>query len=85
MIMRINESQTLTKHVSCECKCKFDETKCKSNQLLNSNKCQCEYKERVLNSATCNCENGKSLVSIMDRVVCDEIIDVKETNFDEKI
>ena len=32
MITGINESKTLTKHVSCECKCKFDETKCKSNQ-----------------------------------------------------
>ena len=85
MIIRINESKTLTKHVSCECKCKFDETKCNSNQSLNNNKCRCEYKERVLNSATCNCENGKSLVSIMDRVICDKIIDVKETNFNEKI
>ena len=24
MITRINESKTLTKHISCECKCKFD-------------------------------------------------------------
>ena len=24
MIIRINESKTLTKHISCECKCKFD-------------------------------------------------------------
>ena len=24
MIMGINESQTLTNHISCECKCKFD-------------------------------------------------------------
>ena len=36
MIIGINESKTLTKHVSCECKCKFDETKCKSNQWLNN-------------------------------------------------
>ena len=32
MITRINESKTLTNHISCESKCKFDETKCKSNQ-----------------------------------------------------
>ena len=32
MITRINESKTLTNHISCEGKCKFDETKCKSNQ-----------------------------------------------------
>ena len=37
MIIGINESKTLTEHVSCECKCKFDETKCKSNQWLNNN------------------------------------------------
>ena len=24
MITRINESKTLTKHISCKCKCKFD-------------------------------------------------------------
>ena len=32
MITGINESKTLTKHISCECKCKFDRTKCSSNQ-----------------------------------------------------
>ena len=46
---------------------------------------RCEYKEGVLNSATCNWENGKYLASIMDRIICDEIMDVKETNFKEKI
>ena len=35
----MNESKTLTRHISCECKCKFDETKCKSNQLWNNDKC----------------------------------------------
>ena len=29
MITGINESKTLTKHISWECKCKFDKTKCK--------------------------------------------------------
>ena len=28
----INESKTLTKHISCECKCNFDGRKCNSNQ-----------------------------------------------------
>ena len=27
MITGINELKTLTKHISCECKCKFDEKK----------------------------------------------------------
>ena len=35
----VNESETLTKHISCECKCKFDETKCNSDQWWNNNKC----------------------------------------------
>ena len=32
IITGINESKTLTKYISCECKCKFDGTKCNSNQ-----------------------------------------------------
>ena len=28
MIAGINESKTLTKHISCKCKCKFDDRKC---------------------------------------------------------
>ena len=27
----------LTKHISCECKCKFDGRKCNSNQWWNNN------------------------------------------------
>ena len=32
MTTGINESKTLTKHMLCECKCKFDERKCNSKQ-----------------------------------------------------
>ena len=32
MITGINESKTLTQHISCECKCKFDGRKRNSNQ-----------------------------------------------------
>ena len=32
MATGINELKTLTKHVSSKCKCKFDGTKCNSNQ-----------------------------------------------------
>ena len=39
MITGINESKTLTKHISCECKCRFDGRK------VNSDKCQCECKK----------------------------------------
>ena len=31
MISEINESKTLTKHISCKCKCKFDDRKCNLN------------------------------------------------------
>ena len=36
MITGINKSKTLTKHISCECKCKLDETKCNSNHWWNN-------------------------------------------------
>ena len=45
MITGINESKTLTKHVLCEFKCKFDGTKGKSNQWWNNDKCRCECKK----------------------------------------
>ena len=32
MITRINEAKTLIKHISCDCKCKFNSTTFNSNQ-----------------------------------------------------
>ena len=100
MITGINESKTLTKHISCECKCKFDGRSCNSDQWWNNDKCQHECRKRhvwekdyVWNPATCNCENGKYLASIMDDsvITCNEIIEsyYEETktiltNFNEK-
>ena len=37
-----------------------------------------------MNRATCNSGNEKYLASIIGKIICDEIIDVKETNFNEK-
>ena len=83
MIIEMNESKTLTRHISCECKCKFDETKCKSNQWWNNDKCWCECKkdhvcekDYVWNLAISNCENGKYFANIMDdsRIICEEVI-----------
>ena len=34
-IRAINESKTLTNHISCQCKCKFDGTISNSNQWWN--------------------------------------------------
>ena len=39
MIAGINELKTLTKHISCEYKCRFDGRKCKSDQCCNNDKC----------------------------------------------
>ena len=46
MITGINESETLTKHISCECKCGFDGKTCNSDQWCNNYKCQCESIKR---------------------------------------
>ena len=45
MITRINESKTLTKHISCEYICKFDDKKCNSNQKWNNDKFRCQCKK----------------------------------------
>ena len=91
MIIGINESKTLTKHISCKCKCKLDCKNCNSNQKWNTDKCQHEYKNQkehyvckkdyIWNPATCSCENGKYLASIIDDSVvsCDEIIDTTKS------
>ena len=38
MITGINESKTLTKHISNDCKCKFDGRICNSNEKWNKDK-----------------------------------------------
>ena len=84
----------------CKLDCKFDGTKCKSNQSWNNVTCRCECKKQhiwkthyVWNSATFYCENGKYLANITDEsvIICDEVIkpygeEIKTipTNFNEK-
>ena len=63
MTARINKSKTLTKHVSCKCKCRFDGRKCNSDQCWNNNKCEKEY---VWDPAICSCGNVKYLASFID-------------------
>ena len=84
MIIGINESKTLTKHISCEYKYRFDGKKCNSDQQWNNDKCQCEYKKShacgkdfVWNPVTRSCENGKFLISVKDdsAIMHDEIIE----------
>ena len=88
MITGINESKTLTKHISCECECKLDGRKCNSNQKWNNSKCKhaCKNpkehnackKDYIWNPATCSCENGKYVGSIIVDllITCDEVIDI---------
>ena len=66
IIAGINQLKTLTKHISCECKCKFDGKECNSNQWWNSSNSRCECKKHnmhekdyIWNLATCGSENGK--------------------------
>ena len=73
MITVINESKNLSKDISCECKCRFDRKKCNSDQWWNNDKSQCESqklhvceKNYIWKPATCSCENGKYLASIID-------------------
>ena len=96
----IHESKTLTKHISCECICRFDGRKCNSDQWWNSDKCRCECKKRHVgekdytwNPSIFNCENGKHLTSIIDdsTTMSDEIIGSYDcetktipTNFNEE-
>ena len=87
MITKINELKTLTKYISCECKCQFDDRKCNSNQKWNKDKCLSEYKNLkehqvckkgfIWNPPTFNCKNVKYSASIIDDSVirCHEIIE----------
>ena len=94
MITRINESKTLIKDMSCECKCKFDCSKYNSSLKWNKNKRQYECKSLkkhhvckkhyiIWNPRKYTCENGKYLESIMGNsvVIYDEIIEVTKKLF----
>ena len=47
-IAGINEWKTLMKHLSCECKCIFDERNCNSDQWWYNIKCRCECKKTCM-------------------------------------
>ena len=44
LIANKNEAKTMTEHISCDCKCKFNSTKCNSSQIKNNKTWQCECK-----------------------------------------
>ena len=86
MIIGINESKPLTKHISYQCKCKFDGKKCNLNQNWNNDKCRCKCKNSkkhhryekdcIWNPALSSCKNGRYLSIIIYISV--------PTNFNEK-
>ena len=88
MITNENEAKAMAKHISCDCKCKFNNTTCNSNQRWNNKTCQCEcknyhkckIKDCRWNPSTCTCDNSKYLRSIADTlmITCDEIIYVMD-------
>ena len=70
MITWTNDSNTLAKCISSECKCKFDGKNCNSHQCWNNDKYWCECRKRhvyekdhVWNPATWICENGKHFIN----------------------
>ena len=66
MITNKNEAKAMVKHISCNCKCKFNSTTCNSNKEWNNKISQCEFrnyhqcrKEYSWNPSTCICKNSK--------------------------
>ena len=75
-----NKAKTMTKHISCDCKCKFNSTACNVNQKWNNKTCKCERKnyckckkDYSWDFSTCICENSKYSKSIANTSVveCD--------------
>ena len=77
----INESESLTKHISCEYKCGFDEKKEKNQVnvgiMTNFNLSVKDIMHHAWNPSTCNCKNGKYLAIVIDdsAFICHEIIE----------
>ena len=79
VIIRINESKTLIKHIWCKYHCNFHGRNCSLNQKWNNDKywykCKNPKEHRVSqkvfiqNPATWCCENGKYVGSIIDNSI----------------
>ena len=68
MITNKDETKAMTEHISCACKCKFNNATCNSNQQWNKKTCSCECKnyhkcekDYSWNPSKCICENSKYL------------------------
>ena len=73
IITNKNKAKTMTKHILCDCKCKFNSTTCNSNQKWDNKICgrnnyrSCK-KDYSWNPNTYTCENSKYLKSIA--IIC---------------
>ena len=94
MITGINESKTLTKHISCECKVdliKENVIQINGGIMINVNvsvkNVNYVKKNHAWNSATCICKNRKYLASIVDEsaIICDEVIQWRNRNLSNKL
>ena len=74
-ITKLNESKTLAKHASVNVNL-MEENVIQINGGITIN-VNVSVKRHVWNPATCSCENGKYLASIMDDLAtaCDEVIE----------
>ena len=89
IITRINESKTLTKHIPCKCKFRFDGRKCNSDQKGNNDKRQCKWKnvkehhvckkDCVWNPVACSWNNDKYFESVTDDSVITSYKSIEET------
>ena len=92
MITNNHQVNTMAEYISWDCKCKFNNTICNSNQKWNYKTCQCEFnnyrkykKDYSWNPSTCICEylTGIANISVTQ---CDEItiamdiVSTKKTN-----
>ena len=93
MITNKDEAKAMTEHISCGCKCKFNNTTCNSNQKWDDKTFQCECKNYLKfkkdyswNRRICIFENCKYIKSIADNSAtdCDEIIIVMDIVSREK-
>ena len=84
MITNKNEAKTMTKHISCDFKCKFNST---TKQKWNNETFQCACKnyrtctiDYSWNPSTCICQNRKYQKSVVDDSVIAYIVSTKMKN-----
>ena len=84
----------MTKHTSCDCKCKFNNESCNLIQKLNNETCQCGCKtyrqckkSYSWNTSTSICENSKYIneISVIPFSKIISVIDIVSTKMTNKV